>query len=168
MSTNCIQLDIAKSYFLYIELRIACQLLCLASRFIFITAWWKLQDKLPFSPFSVNGIDVWVSKFSKKKFGGNFSSWPCVRIFNNLPGEFFLDRIFQRETKFFFQPFNSEFSRLVNFSNKIFSWLSHPLYEIVHSLFCIFSEFIEEWLYQPCIWIKNWQILIVIVEYAIS
>lgn len=111
MSTNCIQLDIAKSYFLYIELRIACQLLCLASRFIFITAWWKLQDKLPFSPFSVNGIDVWVSKFSKKKFGGNFSSWPCVRIFNNLPGEFFLDRIFQRETKFFFQPFNSEFSR---------------------------------------------------------
>lgn len=142
--------------------------------FFFITAWWNLQDKLPFSPFSINGRNVWVSEmfkktfreFSKKKIF--FVNRPCLRSFQNF--NFFLDRIFQREIKSFSSLSTLNFRDFLEliFFNEIFSWLSHPLLKIVHSLLCIFSEFIEEWLYQPCInWIENQQIPIAIVKYSI-
>lgn len=142
--------------------------------FFFITAWWNLQDKLPFSLFSINGRNAWVSEMFKKTFREFLKKkiffltdlvFELSKILN-----FFFWIVFFKGNKIFFKPFNSEFSRFswVKFFNEIFSWLSHPLHKIVHSLLCIFSESIKEWLYQPCInWIKNQQIPIAIVKYSI-
>lgn len=145
MNTNCIQLDIAVSYFLNIELRIACQLLCLASRFFFITAWWNLQDKLPFSPFSINGRNVWVSEMFKKTFREFlkkkifFVNRPCLRTFQNF--NFFLDRIFQREIKSFSSLSTLNFRDFLELNFLMKSFPGFPIHFIkLSNHFCAFFQ----------------------------
>lgn len=114
--------------------------------FFFITAWWNLQDKLPFSPFSINGRNVWVFEMFKKTYREFlkkkifFVNRPCLRTFQNF-NFFFLDRIFQREIKSFSSLSTLNFRDFLELIFSMKSFPGFPIHFIKLSIhFCAFFQ----------------------------